>query len=295
MALLIVFAVAALAMTGGTGSDERSAEVRADLPAETLDVAPAQEPSAQAQPDELAPVEEPSPDEAPPGPAPDETPVEPIPAAAPPEPAPPPSENRASCSAIRGTDYRSLAERDWYGANCGRIASGAAAASLPSGDAARPSGGQSPLGDRLVIPAAGVDTEVWRVSVPASGVMPDPAGYFNALWYDFSSLAGLGGSLESGNLVLSGHVDCGKCYNGGAGTAVFWSVRNLKPGDTAQYRAADGRTANYVVTSSRSLGGSTDGVSLVASEAADMTLITCTGSFSGGEYSLRHVVALRKA
>jgi hypothetical protein len=32
----------------------------------------------------------------------------------------------------------------------------------------------------------------------------------------------------------------------------------------------------------------------VASSAADMTLITCTGTFSGGDYSLRHVVALKK-
>jgi hypothetical protein len=151
------------------------------------------------------------------------------------------------------------------------------------------------MGDRLVIPAAGVNTEVWRTNVPASGVMPDPTGYFNALWYDFSALPGLGGDVDSGNIVISGHVDCGKCNNGGPGTAVFWTVRNLKAGDTAQYRAADGRVINYVVSSSRTMSGGVDGSSLVSSGAADMTLITCTGSFSGGEYSLRHVVTLRKA
>ncbi|MBF8301016.1 MAG: hypothetical protein HW394_1386, partial [Acidobacteria bacterium] len=33
---------------------------------------------------------------------------------------------------------------------------------------------------------------------------------------------------------------------------------------------------------------------ILASAAADMTLITCTGTFASGEYNLRHVVALKK-
>jgi LPXTG-site transpeptidase (sortase) family protein len=124
--------------------------------------------------------------------------------------------------------------------------------------------------------------------------MPDPVGYFNAVWYDFSGWPGLGGYVNAGNVVLSGHVDCARCYSGGSGTAVFWSVRNLKVGDTAQYRTADGRTFNYVVTSSRSVSPGADFSTIVAAGTADMTLITCTGSFSGGEYSLRHVVSFRK-
>lgn len=276
-ALLAGLLIAALSISCGGGSDEAPVNV-AKLSADALDVAPTEVPATQAQPLDFAPLQDTNLNDSL-----SEAILEP--------PAP---ENRADCSAIRGTEYRSLEEREWYGANCVRTATGSPPGSVPSAAGARPSGGQSPTGDRLVIPAAGVNAEVWSVRVPFSGLMPDPVGYFNALSYDFSALPGLGGSFESGNLVLAGHVDCGKCYNGGAGAAVFWSVRTLKPGDTAQYRASDGRMANYVVTSSRSLAGGTDGASIVASGNADMTLITCTGSFSGGEYNLRHVVAFRK-
>jgi hypothetical protein len=276
LTVLAVVSIAMLTVACG-GSNDKAPSGHSDLPSEALDVAPTTAPSAQAQPQPTAPpLAQATQTQSPPEPAPE----------------PPPPENRADCNAIRGTDYRSLEERTWFVENCTRTATSGAAAGAGG---AGPGGGQSPTGDRLLIPAAGVNAEVWRASVPASGVMPDPVGYFNALAYDFSAIPGLGGGVDSGNLVMAGHVDCGRCYNGGAGTAVFWSVRNLKPGDTAQYRTADGRVVNYVVTSSRSLGGGTDGLSIVASGAADMTLITCTGSFSGGEYNLRHVVAFRKA
>jgi sortase (surface protein transpeptidase) len=153
---------------------------------------------------------------------------------------------------------------------------------------------QTPIGERLVIPAAGVNAEIWRAAV-TTGEMPDPVGYFNAVWYDFSALPGYGGHVSSGNLVLSGHVDCARCHNGGPGTAVFWSARNLKAGDTAQYYTADGRVQNYVVVSSTSYSHEANFAPIVASGAADMTLITCTGTFAGGNYNLRHVVAFKKA
>lgn len=207
-----------------------------------------------------------------------------------PEPTPePPPANRADCYVIWGTPFLSPEEEVWFKENCATIAS-------TDGPAVPPGAGnaQVPIGDRIVIPAAGVSADVYRVTVPTDGQMPDPTGYFNAVWYDFSKLPGFGGYVNIGNLVLSGHVDCARCRNGGSGTAVFWSVRNLKEGDTAQYLAADGKMLNYVVTVSRSISPNADWDSIVASWVADMTLITCTGSFSGGEYNLRHVVLLKK-
>jgi sortase (surface protein transpeptidase) len=124
--------------------------------------------------------------------------------------------------------------------------------------------------------------------------MPDPVGYFNVVTYDFGAGSGLGGGPENGNVVLSGHVDCGRCYNGGSGIAVLWYVRNLQLGDRAQYYAADGKVYNYEVISSRSVSSATNFVPIVASGAADMTVITCTGTFAGGEYDQRHVVQFRK-
>lgn len=203
-----------------------------------------------------------------------------------PIPEPTAQPNSGDCAAITGTSFQSDVERDWFAANCAHL----------DGPAVGPgaNNAQVSIGDKLVIPSANVNADVSRSTVSASGQMPDPTGYFNAVWYDFSSWPGLGGYVNAGNMVLSGHVDCARCINGGSGTAVFWSVRNLKPGDTAEYRTADGRTISYVVTESHAVGTDTDFSAIVASSTADMTLITCTGSFSGGEYDKRHIVSFKK-
>jgi hypothetical protein len=41
------------------------------------------------------------------------------------------------------------------------------------------------------------------------------------------------------------------------------------------------------------VSAATDFSGIVAGGAADMTIITCTGTFSGGHYENRHVVALQ--
>jgi sortase (surface protein transpeptidase) len=214
---------------------------------------------------------------------------------------------RTDCAAIRGTDYRSGDERDWFQKNClgssvvsNSTSSSAASTNTTSSSAPRPaaaaatSGVEAATGQRLVIPKANVNTDIY-ITKMVSGDMPNPKGYFNALTYDMSALPGLGGDVNKGNLVLSGHVDCGRCYNGGSGIAVFWSVRQLSAGDTAQVIKADGSVQNYVVTSSKATTAQQDFSPYVASGAADMTIITCTGTFSGGEYDNRHVVTFKKA
>jgi hypothetical protein len=204
--------------------------------------------------------------------------------------------NRANCNQIRGTDYQSGTEREWYLANCSGGGPSTASSGGSTGGGTSSGGGasggyavESGLGARLVIPAAGINAPVTQTNVGASGAMPDPVGYDNAVLYNFPSHPGLGGS----NKVLAGHVDCGRCRNGGPGTAVFYSVRNLGVGATAQWISSDGTVQNYVVTSSYAISAQTNFASIVASGSADMTIITCTGTFSGGEYNNRHVVTLR--
>lgn len=205
------------------------------------------------------------------------------------EPTAVPEPNRADCNAIRGTSYQSGTEQAWFQANCSGSGGGSSASSGGGGG-----GGpavESTLGARIVIPSAGVNAPVTSTSVGADGAMPDPVGYFNAVLYNFPSHPGLGGS----NKILAGHVDCARCQNGGPGTAVFYSVRNLGVGATAQWVNANGSVENYVVTASYELSANTDFTNIVAASTADMTLITCTGTFSGGHYNNRHVVAFRKA
>jgi hypothetical protein len=222
---------------------------------------------------------------------------------------------REDCAAIRGSDYRSEAEREWFQKNCletaqsgntSQVSNAAAANTAPASGNTQPAAAprpaaaapvlnsteQVPSGQRLVIPGAGINADIY-ITTMYGGAMPDPKGYFNALAYDMSAL-GLGGNVDSGNLVMSGHVDCGRCYNGGAGAAVFWSVRELPIGASAQVYTADGRVVNYVVSNSVVYSANLDFASIVAPGAADMTIITCTGTFSGGHYDNRHVVQFRK-
>jgi len=213
---------------------------------------------------------------------------------------------RTDCAAIRGTDYRSNEEREWFRQNCsgtsalsntsGGSTAGTTGGSTVTGPAAAPRAGQAPTGDRLVIPSIGVNADVWKATVGSDGVMPDPVGYFNAVRYDFGA-AGIGGDVNGGNLVLSGHVDCAACHSGGPGLAVFYYVKNLGPGDGIDYYTADGRLVRYVVTSAGDYEPNTDWSAIVASGTADLTLITCIGTWnpSAREYSLRRVVFARKA
>lgn len=193
--------------------------------------------------------------------------------------------HRTDCEVIRGTPFQNPEEGTWYAANCSRFDGPPVAAAGAN---------QVMIGDTLTVGGASINAPIARATVPESGQMPDPVGYFNAVWYDFSKFEGYGGYAKAGNLILSGHVDCARCQNGGSGTAIFWNVRNMKAGDTAQYKLADGTVLNYVVTGSRDISPNDDWTKIVASDAADMTLITCTGNFVGGEYSLRHVVSLKK-
>jgi hypothetical protein len=196
--------------------------------------------------------------------------------------------NRADCDAIRGTDYESPEERTWFLANCldssttattdtttggggggggGTAATGGGTAATGGGGAGV-SGSEYALGARLIIPSINLDTTVQ---------------------YKFPYFPNLGVT----NIVLAGHVDCGRCYDGGSGIAVFWYIRDLAPGATAQYVAPDGSVRNYVVVSSYDVTDGADFSGIVANGTADMTLITCTGTFAGGHYNNRHVVALR--
>jgi hypothetical protein len=154
---------------------------------------------------------------------------------------------------------------------------------------------ETPLGDRIIIPAAGVDAEVRSMKVhPSDGLMPDPLTAFAAVMYDFSSFPGLGGYANVGNLIVAAHVDCGGCYNGAPGPAIFANVPALQIGDTAQYQTAAGETYNYVVVFTAEYDPDIDWIPLVGSGNADMTLITCVGNFFAGEYDTRHLVYLQK-
>jgi Sortase domain len=204
--------------------------------------------------------------------------------------------NRKDCDTIRGTDYLSPGERTWYLDNCTRTEDVVQAGTGGGGSGnTYVAASEFFLGDRLIIPSIGVDSTVTGATVGASGQMPDPVGYFNAVWYDFKSFQGIGGYID-GNLVLAAHVDCARCHNGSSGTALFYSVSKLQPGATAQYVAHDGSVHNYVVRSVAAYSPGADWSSILATGQADMTLITCGGTWNAAahEYSTRWAAYLDK-
>lgn len=218
---------------------------------------------------------------------------------------PEPALNREDCTEIQGTDYLSGEEREWYLGNClggntanagdGGGGDGGGAPAAPAGGGVQANcqygyTGEAATGARLLIPQRGIDAPIYSAVVPCSGAMPDPVGYHHAVEYDFSNFSGLGGS----NRNVAAHVDCASCNNGGPGTALFWDVRNMGVGETAQWITSDGQVENYVVTASYAVSPNIDWSGIVAAGAADMTLITCTGNFAAGDYDTRHVVAFAR-
>ena len=146
------------------------------------------------------------------------------------------------------------------------------------------------VGERLIIPSIGVDAPFSIKAVPSNGAMPNPNGPEDVAWYDFTATAktGLGGAPTlGGNVVLAGHVD----YIN-HGPAVFWDIRGLEAGEIIQIRTTDGQVLEYQVEFNKIVPqGWGDWPGIVQATADEsITLITCTGEFSGGHYSNRQIV-----
>jgi LPXTG-site transpeptidase (sortase) family protein len=140
----------------------------------------------------------------------------------------------------------------------------------------------------ISIPAIGVNASVYGRTVGTNGQMGNPAGAWDVIWYDFSqNFPGLGGYPGTGtsNAVFAGHVDYIR-----VGPAVFWSVRNLQPGDQIHVTSANG-VITYAVQWSAWAGPSDDFTQYVTQTGQDViTLVTCIGGFSAGHYSNRLIV-----
>jgi len=142
---------------------------------------------------------------------------------------------------------------------------------------------------RLVIPKAGVNAPVAVLGLNSDNTMPNPKGYFEVAWYNFTEVPG-----TSGNAVFSGHVDCAACAPGGKpGAAIFYNLDKLTSSDEIQIELANGTKLTYRVTRIFTVGSgpSSEFSSAIVPNGRDtITLITCTGTFRAGEYDTRRIV-----
>lgn len=105
-------------------------------------------------------------------------------------------------------------------------------------------------------------------------------------WYRYGPRPG-----EKGNALLTGHVD-----NRYIGAAVFWSLRELGPGDDIYVQTADGQRLHFVVVDSRIYEKDADARRVFAlTQEPVITAITCEGIFdrTTRDYSHRRVVQAR--
>jgi sortase (surface protein transpeptidase) len=131
---------------------------------------------------------------------------------------------------------------------------------------------------RLTIPVIGVGTPLLRLGLEPDRSMEVPGDFDLAGWFAEGPAPG-----QPGLAVIAGHVDSR------SGPAVFYRLRELRPGDQLQVQRADGTRLRFVVDTTRSFpkaGFPTDAV-FGPTPAAELRLVTCAGSFDRARGSYR--------
>jgi len=130
----------------------------------------------------------------------------------------------------------------------------------------------------LTIPAVGITSRLARLHLTPGGALSVPAAFDQAGWYSGGPRPG-----DIGPAVLAGHVDST------TGPAVFYRLRDLKPGDSVRIRRGDGTVAAFAITELRQYPKNAFPTDAVYGPvpAPELRLITCTGVFDRDRSSYR--------
>jgi hypothetical protein len=147
--------------------------------------------------------------------------------------------------------------------------------SKKGGKATRPKAGALPRSVPLTLDIAtiGVHTELMSLGLNPDGTvtLPPLKGDAPAGWYKYLATPG-----EFGPAVILGHVDSAR-----DGPAVFYRLRELRPGDRISVSRADGSTAVFTVRSLAKYSKNHFPSKAVYGPVAgpQLRLVTCGGSF----------------
>lgn len=154
-------------------------------------------------------------------------------------------------------------------------------------------GAQEPVPLWITAPKATIAGPIIPVGVDTHGAMDAPEGalsdpvWSEAFWWRGGVLPG-----QPGNAVIGGHLD-----RPDGSPALFWNLRQLAEGDSVVVRTAQGTTLHFTVTAVQAFanptGGATDPVIeriFGPAQTAHLNLITCTGTWTGTEYTKKLVV-----
>lgn len=141
---------------------------------------------------------------------------------------------------------------------------------------------------RVVIPAIDVDAPIIDIGMKTSTEMEVPDRPEDVGWFDLSRKPG-----EIGPAILAGHVDWTD------GPAVFFRLRELRPGDEIEVTGADGDSRTFVVedVGQYPKNALPDEVFGFGQARPELRLITCGGDFdrASGHYRDNYVVYARLA
>lgn len=132
---------------------------------------------------------------------------------------------------------------------------------------------------RVRIPRIGVDASIETVGLEADGTMGTPKSFSDVGWYGYGPTPG-----QAGEAVLAGHVDSVH------GPAVFWSLRDLKPGDLIEVDLFGGGTRRFVVDGSGTYPSDAAPISSIFSWNGPprLSVITCGGVFDRSVHAYDH-------
>lgn len=122
----------------------------------------------------------------------------------------------------------------------------------------------------LRIPAIGLTVPLSALGLNPDGTVQVPTNFQEPGWYRLGPSPG-----QVGSAVILGHVDS---Y---LGTAVFFQLRSLQPGDTVEVRLADGVTTHFVVSTVAMYSKTHFPTRLVYGSRgySGLQLVTCGGTF----------------
>lgn len=129
---------------------------------------------------------------------------------------------------------------------------------------------------RVTIPAIDVESELLHLGITADGAAEVPAVHDLAGWF-----SGGGRPGWIGPTVLLGHVDSTD------GPAVFYRLRDVRPGDVVEVTTAGGTVARYAVERTEQVAKDEFPTFAVFGASPDdvLRLVTCAGEFDRGERS----------
>jgi sortase (surface protein transpeptidase) len=158
----------------------------------------------------------------------------------------------------------------------------ARAAPAPPASRAAPAAAPSPP-VHIAIPAIGVSAAVVRLGLNRDGTLQVPGDFDVTGWFTGGPAPG-----ETGPAVIAGHIDSHR------GPAVFYRLRELKPGQEITVGRRDGSSVRFAVDHVAQYPKDAFPTQAVFGPAPDplLRLITCGGAFDRSRRSYRDNVVV---